>query len=769
MIGLNFVDMLKELLGSFYIPKIGFGDVVEILILMFTLYKLGTNIAKTRAMSIVRGILCMFLIYLISYLFGFDVIVVIFQNLITVCLLACVLIFQPELRKFIEKIGTEQKNKTIKLGKILFKNNSDGLWYSDKTINELVDACDRMAKVKTGVLIVIERDIPLTEYITSGININADITSALLINIFEKNTPLHDGAVIMEGNKVVSATCYLPLSSNGNIDKNMGTRHRAAIGVSEVTDCIVLVVSEETGAISFIQDGKIKHGIGKEQLRKELKRLQAKSVVKENKKIENPLKLLRHNIGLKLTTSVVAILGWVVLMNVYNPVDTKEFKGIPVTVDNGSVLTSINKTYEINRDIVDVKVSTTRRELDRIGNSDIKVIADLKNLTLANTVELESFVSTDGEYTVDIEDGKFVTVDIDDLVSKDFNVESGIVVANDISKEWEISSTDISTKAVAISGGSKLINKIGYVRAVATIGTGKFLQQCNCALVVYDKNGEDITSQVQSNTTECTAKVYMNGSKEVNINVEVNEVNTKDNYEIWKVKYSTEKIRILGSDNALSSVDKIDIPLKVDMNTISINNDEAIIKIPIKDYIPDGVHITNADEVLTVTLTFNKMENRVVYVDASSVELVNAPSGLRVNKGTGSIAVEVSGVADEINSISAAELKPYVDLYGKGIGKYSMSLEFRNKDIVIKKHGTINIEIVGNIIDNPGTIETPVTPARPSNTPDAAGDGGSENENTSSGENQGETGDKVPENTVPPTVTIEPGVDIDEKWGTKTE
>ena len=161
--------------------------------------------------------------------------------------------------------------------------------FTDKTINELVKACFDMGEVKTGALIVIEREIRLTEYERTGINIDAVLTSQLLINIFEHNTPLHDGAVIVRGNRVAAATCYLPLSDNMELSKQLGTRHRAGVGISEVSDSLTIIVSEETGKVSIAQNGKLQSGISSAALREALVKAQNKKVV-DNSKLRQLLK-----------------------------------------------------------------------------------------------------------------------------------------------------------------------------------------------------------------------------------------------------------------------------------------------------------------------------------------------------------------------------------------------------------------------------------------------------------------------------------------------
>lgn len=180
-------------------------------------------------------------------------------------------IFQPELRKVIEQLG----QKKIMASIIPFDTGKEVKErFTDKTVNELIKACYDMAEVKTGALIVIEQEIRLDEYIRTGINVDAILTSQLLINIFEHNTPLHDGAIIIRGDRITSATCYLPLSDNMRISKDLGTRHRAALGMSEVCDALVIAVSEETGLVSVAMGGQLDRGITREELRKRLSQIQ---------------------------------------------------------------------------------------------------------------------------------------------------------------------------------------------------------------------------------------------------------------------------------------------------------------------------------------------------------------------------------------------------------------------------------------------------------------------------------------------------------------
>ena len=192
-------------------------------------------------------------------------------------------ILQPELRKAVEELGRKNIISSIMPFEI-GKKPGEGR-FSDKTINEIVKACVEMGKVKTGALIVVQQDQPLDEYERTGIEVDGIVTSQLLINIFEKNTPLHDGAVIVRGDRVTSATCYLPLSDNMALSKDLGTRHRAGVGISEATDSMTVIVSEETGKISVAYGGNLDRNLSGDALKEKLKAIQNKPEEETKKRI----------------------------------------------------------------------------------------------------------------------------------------------------------------------------------------------------------------------------------------------------------------------------------------------------------------------------------------------------------------------------------------------------------------------------------------------------------------------------------------------------
>ena len=263
-------SFIGDFLNNIYRPNVEFSDIAEILIIAFFLYHIILWMKTSRAWTLLKGILVIIIFALIAYLCKFTTILWIAGKTINVALIAVVVIFQPELRKALEQLG----NRRYFAGLLQFDDLKDKKEiFSDRTIDELVKASYEMAKHKTGALIVIEQEINLQDYINTGIDIDAFVSNQLLINIFEHNTPLHDGAVIIRGNRIVSATCYLPLSDNMDLSKELGTRHRAGAGISEATDAFVIIVSEETGKVSIAHNGQLVRNVDGEYLRNKLELL----------------------------------------------------------------------------------------------------------------------------------------------------------------------------------------------------------------------------------------------------------------------------------------------------------------------------------------------------------------------------------------------------------------------------------------------------------------------------------------------------------------
>ncbi len=261
------------------LPRFSFTNLLEVIILAVIVYECLLLIKNTRAWMLLRGILVILLFTFIAMIFRFDTILWILERIATIAVIAILVIFQPELRKALEQLG----NQKI-VSNILPLNDTETADMTRSTVDQIVKATFEMGKQKTGALMVLEQSESLADIEKTGIQIDGLISSGLLINIFEKNTPLHDGAVILRGNKVAAATCYLPLSDNMSISKDLGTRHRAALGISEITDSFTIIVSEETGRVTVANRGQLTRMSDAESLRVALLALME---TEENKRIRN--------------------------------------------------------------------------------------------------------------------------------------------------------------------------------------------------------------------------------------------------------------------------------------------------------------------------------------------------------------------------------------------------------------------------------------------------------------------------------------------------
>ena len=258
-----------------FLRTIRITDVIDILIVAVVIYYLMKHFRKTRAAQLFKGITIILIVTYLAEWLHLNVISFVLGNVIQIGFIALVIIFQPELRRALEHVG----------------RSKFGRWFTDEKsdhqdlVPEVCRACENMSKTNTGALIVFEKDVALDDLLTGGTFINADITSELLENIFVHNTPLHDGAVIIRENKIYKAACVLPLSANRDLSKECGTRHRAALGISEQSDCVSLVVSEETGKISVMHKGNMMRNLSAQSLSEFLmKTLERKDEVSENVK-----------------------------------------------------------------------------------------------------------------------------------------------------------------------------------------------------------------------------------------------------------------------------------------------------------------------------------------------------------------------------------------------------------------------------------------------------------------------------------------------------
>ena len=239
-------------------------NIIDVLLVWFVFYKLITIIKGTKAVQLLKGIFVIIIVRFLTDIFGLDTLRFLMDQVLPFGFLAIIIIFQPELRRGLEQLGR---------GRLFARTNIQEEEERERLVEAIMKSVSYMAKRRIGALISIERETGLSEYIETGTRMDSAISSELLINLFIPNTPLHDGAVIIQRNRIAAAGCYLPLSESPFISKELGTRHRAAIGISEVTDAVTIIVSEETGAISLTANGDIDRNLGMEEFEERLKRV----------------------------------------------------------------------------------------------------------------------------------------------------------------------------------------------------------------------------------------------------------------------------------------------------------------------------------------------------------------------------------------------------------------------------------------------------------------------------------------------------------------
>ncbi len=251
------METLNTILNT--VRNMTISSVIDILIVAYLMYRTYKLIIETRAELLLRGIVIILLLIPVSFIFNLTMVYTIISKTITIGVLSIIIIFQPEIRRVLEHVGRSAFSDRRVL------RDTDML---SKVVNEIVNAVDSLSQEKTGALIVIEQDTGLGDFGETGVKIDSLVSSALLENIFVVNTPLHDGATIIRGNRILASSCVLPLTTNPDISQKLGTRHRAALGLSEVSDALVLIVSEETGIISLALNGKLVRNYDRDRLQK---------------------------------------------------------------------------------------------------------------------------------------------------------------------------------------------------------------------------------------------------------------------------------------------------------------------------------------------------------------------------------------------------------------------------------------------------------------------------------------------------------------------
>lgn len=675
---------------SLHLPHIRITDIIEIIILGVLIYQFVKSLKNTRTFILLKAIAILFVLYLTAELFSFNAIKIIFQSLAIVALFAVIVIFQPELRRTLEKLGTIGLNnfsiEDIK-NIILKRKQKNNIRYSDKTISELTKAVFAMGEVKTGALIVMEGDVPLNDYISTGIALNADISSALLINIFEKNTPLHDGAIITIGDKIIAGTCYLPLSDNPKISKHLGTRHRAAIGITEVVDCFVIVVSEETGRVSFVHNGNITICKKPENLEEKLKEFQIIETAVQKKPRWN------HNLKIKISSALVAAVGWLLIINAADPVTTKVFYDVPVQIINQEAISNIGKTFNvISDDTIDVVVKDSRSVVDSMKLEDITIIADMSKLSYVYSVPLSASTAQGSE--ISFLNENTLTVEIDEIISKEFSLtfnKKGTPSAG-----VYVSKITSSLDGIIVTGAKSLIDTIDRVEFAVDITGAKEDFTQTVVPVVYDKNGAKIDSslyKLNKNEVRVSAELFNTKLIPVYITMANQEIGT--NYELNINGYSPRSIYVAGSDEALKEINDLRIEIKSEMNLDEATNNTFIKEINIDDYLPEGIYCANKSNKINVEIKYKPYITRNIVFYNYDLTVNNKSDEYNLYFKNSKYSIDVTGKEDSIKNLTIKDFAPYIDIQGLEEGMYNIKIMFNPiEGVKLKSDISVDIELV---------------------------------------------------------------------------
>lgn len=684
---------LNELLTKLkQLPTLNFTiiDIVQIVILSLSTYYLIRTLYKTRAWILVKGMLIIGLAYLGVYLADMTVLSTIMQSLFSTMIIAIIIMMQPELQRIVEMIGTR---KLTNVRSLFNRKQKTVEWTSKQTISSIVSACEMMSSAKTGALIVIERAIPLSEYTQSGIMLNSDISRQMLLQIFEKNTPLHDGAVIISNNKIISATSYLPLSDNSSIDKNFGTRHRAAIGASELTDCVAIVVSEETGAISVCVGGKITHGLSSTELERLLREyVKDQDTINKKRKHKTPLYL-------KILAPLLSICLWVGIIMETDPLTSKIFTNIPVQIINESSLDVLGQSYTVaGDDRISVQVNGRRSVIETMTADDIVAIADISQMSIVNAVPINVSIKNDlvSEGVELIFENKMLKLTLEDLVRVEVPITTEIIGDDD--QNYVALIKELSDDTIAITCTQSIAKTIDCALVIvdATEKTNDFV--ISSVPTIYDKNGNAIPAEkVTLSKEKIRVQVKILEVQEYPIEVQIKEqtLGSKNYFVLNEYMLESDTIRVAIDKDLTELPETLVIliepsELEDKANSVLINLDSILY---------DGMYLAKDQEAqIAVGLDLTTYYKKTLSLDATQIQVQPQITGnldVEIISTQKSIVLYINSDIEEIQSITIKDLNPTLKLSHLKVGQYSDNLMLTDiEGVIIQEELPIEYRIV---------------------------------------------------------------------------
>lgn len=569
------------------------------------------------------------------------------------------------------------------------KDKQVQLTFQDKTLNALVDACENMSETKTGALIVFELDTPLEDIIATGQRMDAIVQKALLIQTFVKNTPLHDGAMVIKGDRIDSATCYLPLSENTKISKDLGTRHRAGIGVTEQVNCFVLIVQEETGAISWAENGRLRHKVSLKELRQKLTELQHRKDVNFNKKKKGKKdsksnenlgksleKKLIHNFREKVLAVVCQCLIWVTVLNFINPNTTRRFQDIPVKPVNTDVLNQQEQTYDIVQgNTTQIIVKGRRSIVDSLDLSDITAKADFTNINTAYAVPIDIEISEQYSDNIEIsyQSTKSMKVELDTIAETLVDVQYHIV--GEQASGSYVSAVTQNVSQLRISGPNKLISTIDKVEFEVNVDGVSKQFDTTAVPKVYDRNGALIDNQ-RLTLSENDIEVHVEVLKTKQVPVKVSVVNQNEDIRIISTSYDSSKgVQLAGQSESLEDITELSIEVDVSEDLKQLQQSKLVKVIDLNEYLSNGVQVAG-DQKMNISVDIERKTEKHFSLQANQIQLQNLRDGYDAQiDQSKTYDITVIGFENDLKDLTVQQIAPYVDLQGLRQGDYELQIE----------------------------------------------------------------------------------------------
>ena len=576
----RFLTILQNYLNQINMPNLRWTDIVEILILTFLIYHILLWIKNTRAWSLLKGLLVIGAFVALAALFNMSTILWIVQHVTGLAVTAVVILLQPELRSAMEELG--QTNILSSLFNLDNQRTPEGR-FSDKTISEIIRATMQMSRVRTGALIVIEQTTPLQEYARTGIDMDALVTSQLLINIFEKNTPLHDGAVIIRKNRVVAATCYLPLSEN-RMDKKLGTRHRAGVGISEVTDSLTIIVSEETGDISLAYRGSLTQGVSEDYLK---------------------IRSLFNNWGLKIVSLIVAIFLWLFVTNYQDPETVLTVNNVPVKLLHTEAVKSEGKIYIVLDDsdtIPVVTINAPRSIVDKLEADNVIATADLEDMNPDYTVPITITTNKYSDSISNISGSiRSVSLSVEDEARAIFPIEAS--VAGSAADGYQMGQVAMDQNQVRVTGPKSEVERVKSAGVIVDISDSDRTVSTNAEIHLYDEDGRDIDidKNLTLNIDKVMVRVEVLPLKVVPIKIAVSGKPVEGYRMTGETSVEPGQVMVAGKKSTLDTLSAISIPSS-ELNVTGRTND-LVKTFDLRNYLPSGVELAEGEgETVKVTI-----------------------------------------------------------------------------------------------------------------------------------------------------------------------